>query len=161
MGAFFPAIRRLMVAAAESASRHDLKALDYPILPKSPSASKREFSELPNSARHRRRKSRIVYTGESLRVVTHRANGRPFDQVYYIATTAKQRVTLERILIKAIKLVQAFCIILLRDRQHIQPKIGSWKTDDELLKTFATLRKQGARDWQLPPREQINLHNFD
>ena len=42
-----------MVAAAESASRHDLNSLNYPILPKSPSASKREFSELPNSVRAR------------------------------------------------------------------------------------------------------------
>jgi hypothetical protein len=46
-------IYRRLVAAAESASRHNLKALDYPILPKSPSASKREFSELPNNTRRR------------------------------------------------------------------------------------------------------------
>jgi hypothetical protein len=40
-----------MVAAAESASRHDLNALNYPILPKSRSASKREFPELPKRPR--------------------------------------------------------------------------------------------------------------
>jgi hypothetical protein len=44
-----------MVAAAESASRHDLNALNYPILPKSPSASKSEIPELPNSAHTRKR----------------------------------------------------------------------------------------------------------
>ena len=44
-----------MVAAAESASRHDLNTLNYPILPNSPSASKSEFPELPNSARTRKR----------------------------------------------------------------------------------------------------------
>jgi hypothetical protein len=48
----------------------------------------------------------VVYIGESLnmpeRVAAHRSNGRPFDQVYYIATTANQRAGLERILIRAI-----------------------------------------------------------
>jgi hypothetical protein len=51
-------------------------------------------------------RGRIVYIGESLnmpeRVAAHRSNGRPFDQAYYIATTANQRAGLERILIRAI-----------------------------------------------------------
>jgi hypothetical protein len=48
----------------------------------------------------------VVYIGESMnmpeRVAAHRNHGRPFDQVFYIATAANQRVALERILIKAI-----------------------------------------------------------
>jgi hypothetical protein len=51
-------------------------------------------------------KGKIVYAGESLnmpkRVAEHRANGRPFDQAYYIATAANQRANLERVLIRAI-----------------------------------------------------------
>jgi hypothetical protein len=51
-------------------------------------------------------RGKIVYAGESLnmpkRVAGHRTNGRPFDQVYYIATIANQRANLERILIRAI-----------------------------------------------------------
>ena len=42
-----------MATPAESEPGHDLKALCYPTFPKSPSASKREFSELPNSVRAR------------------------------------------------------------------------------------------------------------
>jgi hypothetical protein len=48
-------------------------------------------------------RGRIVYVGSSLdmpkRVAGHRSNGRPFDQVFYIATLAIQREALERILI--------------------------------------------------------------
>ena len=44
-----------MATPAESEPGHDLKALDYPILPKSPSASKSEIPELPNSAHTRKR----------------------------------------------------------------------------------------------------------
>jgi hypothetical protein len=48
----------------------------------------------------------IVYVGSSTkmpeRVNGHRTNGRPFDQVFYIATTADEREALERTLIKAI-----------------------------------------------------------
>jgi hypothetical protein len=48
----------------------------------------------------------IIYVGSSLkmpeRVNGHRTNGRPFDQVFYIATTADEREALERTLIKAI-----------------------------------------------------------
>jgi hypothetical protein len=48
----------------------------------------------------------VVYIGESLdmpaRVAGHRANGRPFDDVFYIGTHSGQRVALERILIRAI-----------------------------------------------------------
>jgi hypothetical protein len=51
-------------------------------------------------------RGRVVYVGESLnmpkRVAGHQSNGRPFDQVYYIATAANQRAALERILIQAI-----------------------------------------------------------
>jgi hypothetical protein len=51
-------------------------------------------------------KGRIVYVGSSLnmpkRVAERRSNGRPFDQAFYIATTAKQREALERTLIRAI-----------------------------------------------------------
>jgi hypothetical protein len=51
-------------------------------------------------------KGQIAYVGESLnmpkRVAEHRSNCRPFDQVFYIATKANERVALERILIKAI-----------------------------------------------------------
>jgi hypothetical protein len=51
-------------------------------------------------------KGRIVYIGSSLqmpsRVAEHRTNGRPFDQAFYVATTANQREILERILIRAI-----------------------------------------------------------
>jgi hypothetical protein len=46
----------------------------------------------------------IVYVGSSLhmprRVAEHRMNGRPFDQVFYIRTTADQRDALERLLIR-------------------------------------------------------------
>jgi hypothetical protein len=51
-------------------------------------------------------KGRIVYIGSSLnmpnRVSNHRSNGRPFDQVYYIATRANERERLEATLIRAI-----------------------------------------------------------
>jgi hypothetical protein len=50
-------------------------------------------------------KGMVVYIGESLhmpnRVAAHRTNGRPFDQVFYIATRANQRAVLERSLINA------------------------------------------------------------
>ena len=36
------------------------------------------------------------------RVADHRGNGRPFDQVFYIATRANQREALERTLIRTI-----------------------------------------------------------
>jgi hypothetical protein len=52
------------------------------------------------------RNGRIVYVGSSLdmpkRVAAHRSNGRPFDKAFYIATTAKERVALERVLIRII-----------------------------------------------------------
>ena len=51
-------------------------------------------------------RGRVVYIGSSLnmptRVATHRTNGRPFDQVFYIATKANERDALERVLIRAI-----------------------------------------------------------
>ena len=51
-------------------------------------------------------KGRVVYVGSSLnmpnRVATHQSYSRPFDQVFYIATTANQREMLERTLINAI-----------------------------------------------------------
>jgi hypothetical protein len=51
-------------------------------------------------------KGQIVYVGSSLnmpnRIDAHKVNGRPFDQVFYIATSAKQRDSLERLLIRAI-----------------------------------------------------------
>jgi hypothetical protein len=46
-------------------------------------------------------KGKIVYIGSSMtmpdRVAGHRSNGRPFDQVFFIATAANQREMLERI----------------------------------------------------------------
>jgi predicted GIY-YIG superfamily endonuclease len=51
-------------------------------------------------------KGRVVYIGASLnmphRVADHRANGRPFDKVFHIATKANQYLELEATLIKAI-----------------------------------------------------------
>jgi hypothetical protein len=51
-------------------------------------------------------KGKIVYVGSSLRmpqrVAEHRSNGRPFDDAFYIATTAKEREALERVRIAAI-----------------------------------------------------------
>jgi hypothetical protein len=56
------------------------------------------------------RKGIIVYVGSSLnmpkRVADHRGNGRPFDQVFYIATKANQREALERTLIRAVNPLQ-------------------------------------------------------
>jgi hypothetical protein len=50
-------------------------------------------------------RGQIVYIGENLnmpkRVASHRTNGRPFDQVYYIPTMANQRRNLEQILIRS------------------------------------------------------------
>jgi hypothetical protein len=44
---------------------------------------------------------KVVYIGSSLnipsRIKEHRTNGRPFDQAFYIATSAEQRETLEKI----------------------------------------------------------------
>lgn len=55
-------------------------------------------------------KGKVIYVGQSLnmpeRVAGHQANGRPFDQVFYIATKANQREMLERILIRAIDPLQ-------------------------------------------------------
>ena len=52
------------------------------------------------------RDGQVIYVGSSLnmprRVAGHRANGRPFDQVFYIATKADQREALERTLIRQI-----------------------------------------------------------
>jgi hypothetical protein len=52
------------------------------------------------------RKGRITYIGSSInmpvRVANHRANGRQFDQAFYIATTADQREALEQVLIKTV-----------------------------------------------------------
>jgi hypothetical protein len=51
-------------------------------------------------------KGKVAYIGSSLnmpqRVAAHRSNGRPFDQAFYIATKAKERDALERVLIRAI-----------------------------------------------------------
>jgi hypothetical protein len=51
-------------------------------------------------------KGKIVYVGTSRRmpkrVATHRQNGRPFDEVFYIASDETQRLKLEAALIKAI-----------------------------------------------------------
>jgi hypothetical protein len=51
-------------------------------------------------------KGMVAYIGSSLkmpnRVADHRSNGRPFDQVFYIATRANERERLEVTLIKAI-----------------------------------------------------------
>jgi hypothetical protein len=62
-------------------------------------------------------KGQIVYVGSSLdmpiRVAAHKTNGRPFDQVFYIATSARQREVLERLLIRAIDPPQ--------NRQHRPP----------------------------------------
>jgi hypothetical protein len=56
------------------------------------------------------KRGKVVYIGSSLdtpnRVARHRGNGRPFDQVFYLVTTADQRTQLEAILIKAIKPAQ-------------------------------------------------------
>ena len=55
-------------------------------------------------------KGEVVYIGSSLgmqtRVAQHRANGRPFDDVFYIGTTMAQRTILERTLIAAIRPAQ-------------------------------------------------------
>jgi hypothetical protein len=51
-------------------------------------------------------KGKIVYVGSSRtmrrRVAKHRTNGRPFDQVFYVATAEAERLRLEMTLIKAI-----------------------------------------------------------
>jgi hypothetical protein len=51
-------------------------------------------------------RGQIVYIGSSLnmpvRVAQHRGNGRPFDRAFFIATTARQRHALERVMIRAI-----------------------------------------------------------
>jgi hypothetical protein len=53
------------------------------------------------------RLGRIVYVGSSAdmaaRVLAHRANGRLFDHAYYIAAPGSGRVSLERLLIEALK----------------------------------------------------------
>jgi len=50
---------------------------------------------------------KVVHIGLSLdrpvRVAAHRTNGRPFDQVFYIATEAHESIALEKTLIRAIK----------------------------------------------------------
>ena len=55
-------------------------------------------------------KGKVVYIGSSLNmpscVAGHRSNGRPFDQVFYIATRANQREQLEATLIRAINPAQ-------------------------------------------------------
>jgi hypothetical protein len=52
-------------------------------------------------------KGKVTYVGSSLnmprRVADHRRNGRPFDNAFYIATTAREREELERVLIRSIK----------------------------------------------------------
>jgi hypothetical protein len=52
------------------------------------------------------RRGKIIYIGSSLnmprRVTDHRSNGRPFDKAFYIATTAREREALEKVLIAAI-----------------------------------------------------------
>ncbi|NEV77915.1 hypothetical protein DYI24_12795 [Rhodopseudomonas sp. BR0C11] len=51
-------------------------------------------------------KGKVVYVGSSLRmparVARHRQNGRPFDQVFYIGTTEKERLKLEAELIRSL-----------------------------------------------------------
>ena len=78
------------------------------------------------------RKGRIVYVGSSLtmpkRVAEHRTNGRVFDQAFYIATTAKQRETLERILIRELGPAQ--------NRGH---RLNGSKTEHELANFDAGL----------------------
>jgi len=53
---------------------------------------------------------KVVYVGSSLRmpqrVADHRSNGRPFDEVFYIATTPEQRKGLEKTLIRTINPLQ-------------------------------------------------------
>ena len=52
-------------------------------------------------------RGKVAYIGSSLnmprRVAEHRANGRPFDKAFYIATEAREREALERLLIRTIK----------------------------------------------------------
>jgi hypothetical protein len=52
-------------------------------------------------------KGEIVYVGTSAtmptRVATHRANGRPFDQAYYIETRDGDRLALEALLIRLLR----------------------------------------------------------
>jgi hypothetical protein len=61
----------------------------------------------------------IAYVGSSLnmprRVAEHRKNGRPFDDAFYIATTAGEREALERVLIAAINPPP-------QNRQHAAPQ---------------------------------------
>jgi hypothetical protein len=61
---------------------------------------------------------KVVHIGLSLdrpvRVAAHRTNGRPFDQVFYIATEAHESIALEKTLIRAIKP---------RQNRHIAPMI--------------------------------------
>jgi hypothetical protein len=49
----------------------------------------------------------LAYIGSSInmpsRVATHRINGRPFDQAFYIGTRPEDRIALERALIDALK----------------------------------------------------------
>jgi hypothetical protein len=52
------------------------------------------------------------------RIAAHRVNGRPFDQVFYIATSARQREGLERLLIRAINPPQN------RQHRNKQDEIG-------------------------------------
>ncbi|WP_155253468.1 hypothetical protein [Bradyrhizobium japonicum] len=55
-------------------------------------------------------KGKVVYVGSSRRmprrVETHRLNGRPFDDVFYIATDEHQRLKLEATLIKSLNPIQ-------------------------------------------------------
>jgi hypothetical protein len=52
------------------------------------------------------RRGRIIYIGSSLnmpkRIAAHRTNGRQFDEVFYVATTARRRAWLENLLIRAL-----------------------------------------------------------
>lgn len=77
-------------------------------------------------------RGRVAYIGESVnmpnRVAAHRTNGRPFDQVFYIATKANQRKPLERALINALHPTQ--------NKVH-----RATKTDASLIDTPESLRK--------------------
>jgi predicted GIY-YIG superfamily endonuclease len=52
-------------------------------------------------------KGEIVYVGTSQnmadRVAAHRANGRPFDKVFYIGATERERLMLEELLIRRLR----------------------------------------------------------
>jgi hypothetical protein len=101
-------------------------------------------------------RGRVVYVGSSLdmpkRVSQHRTNGRPFDQVFYIATVANQRESLERVLIKAIDPPQ--------NKAHRRPKE---KAAPDLQAGTALIdsvfsQSPACQPGQLHSRERTNHH---